>query len=165
MTRVRFQLEYMGQHMQFYTRQNYIMRVLTTGPSSVLNIWPKWAAGPPGSARVDGHRGLPGLGSAATSTPGAFAWLLSILTLPPRAALRGGARRPSGRLRAAATQQALGALGGPGRLPGSPVHRPLAPRGLERPEHRFQETVWPSLTIQSLRLCSPDNGVPSPTTI
>lgn len=112
MTRVRFQLEYMGQHMQFYTRQNYIMRVLTTGPSSVLNIWPKWAAGPPGSARVGGHRGLPGLGSGATSAPGAFAWLLSILTLPPRAALRGGACRPSRRLRAAATPQALGASGG-----------------------------------------------------
>lgn len=68
----------MGQHMQFYTRQNYVLRALTTAPSSVLNIWPKWAAGPPGCAWVGGHRALPGLGSAATSAPGAFAWLLWI---------------------------------------------------------------------------------------
>lgn len=32
--------------MQFYTRQNYIMWVLTTRSSSVLNIWPGCATRP-----------------------------------------------------------------------------------------------------------------------
>lgn len=100
----------------------------------------RWA---PGSARAGlrGHLRARGLCMAA-------------LDFNP-AASGGAAGRSLSPLQEASGRGHPAGSGCVGWLPRSPVHRPLAPRGLERPEHRFQETAWRSLTGQSLGLCPP----------
>ena len=150
MTRVRFQLEHTGQHMQLYTRQNYIMWVLTTRPSSVLNIWPERAAWPPGSspgrwAPLGVESGLP----QTPPQPGAFTWILSILNLLPAGWPRGEEPRaapcpPRGR---GAQRSPAGSGGDPSGLLLS--HCRLPPCGLESLWNHSQKLAGPRLSGQS----------------